>query len=238
VFESGRGHGVDKAHLRHLMMSMEIKNVGRQGVRFLGRNYYDDALYGYRNRVMIRYDLEDLSSILVYDRTGAKLLCEAVPTRKVHPVARISGTKDDMEALKQGIKHKGSLKKATEAIAREYVEGAPDLVAIPSTAQGTGHKAQGKKRKELPKAEAERIEAEAAEMKVLTLTHKRQEPVYMSEADRYEALLERDCTGEDLTLDEMQFMRYFEGTDIYKTLKDRFEFLRENWIAGEETQSI
>ena len=237
VFESGRGSGVDEEALRFLMMSMEIKNVGRQGIRFIGRNYYDDALYGYRDRVMIRYDLEDLSSILAYEKTGAKLLCKAKPTRQLHPVARISGTKDDMAAVKEGIKHKRSLKKATEAVAREYVEGAPELVAIPERVTSYELRVtsvKGKKSPVLPRAEAERIEAEAAQMKVLELKPKRQEPVYMSEADRYEALLERECKGEELALDEMTFMRYFEKTGVYKSLKERFEFLRELWIVGEE----
>lgn len=233
VCESGRGPGVDESALRYLMMSMEIKNVGRQGVRFLGRNYYDDALYGYRDRVLVRYDLEDLSTLYIYDVTGAKLICEARPTRQVHPVARISGTKDDMAALKEGIKHKRGLKKATERLAREYVEGAPELVAIPARIDDRPSDAkamEGRGRRNLPQAEAERIEREVAEMKVLELKPKNVEPVYLSEADRYEALLEAECRGEALSTDAMQFMRYFEGTDMYRTLKDRFEFLREEWL--------
>ena len=103
LLKSGRGSGVDKKALRFLMMSVEIKKVHRNGIRLLGRNYYDEALYGYEDRAMIRYDLEDLSTIYVYDKTGSKEICEAVPVRPVHPVAKLTGKKEDMELVKAGI---------------------------------------------------------------------------------------------------------------------------------------
>ena len=242
VFKSGKGPGVDEAALRYLMMSMEPKGVpGRNGIPFMGRHYYDEALYGYRDRVMIRYDMEDLSRILVYDRTGSKLLCEAEPVKKVHPIARISGTKDDLEALKEASRRNGSLKKDTVSGARAYLADAPELIALPerpsidSAAPSAG---KSKKPKVLPRGEAERIEAEAAKMKVLEL-HPKEETVYASEADRYEALLEMECMGHEPALDDMQFMRYFEKTDIYKSLRERFEFLQESWLMeaqGSETK--
>jgi len=244
VFASGKGPGVDEPALRFLMMSVEIKTVHRNGVTFMGRNYYDEALYGMRDRVMVRYDMEDLSRVLVYDVSGARLICEALPVRAVHPVARISGGKEDMALVKEGIRQKRGLKRETEMGARAYIAGSPQLVEIPR-AHGTRHTAQGEippgpplrkggdKLIEMPRGEAEKIEAEASQMKVLVLKPRIPDPIYMSEADRFEALLERECRGEELGIDEMQFMRYFEKTEVFDRLKDRFEFLRELWVAGD-----
>ncbi|MBW1666747.1 MAG: Mu transposase C-terminal domain-containing protein [Deltaproteobacteria bacterium] len=235
VWEAGKGPGVDERALRFLMMSMEPKAPpGRNGIRFMGRNYYDEALYGYKERVMIRYDLEDLSRIYVYEQKGSRLLCEAEAVEPVHPMAKLTGQKEDLALVKMGIERKRKLQKTTETVARSYVESAPSLVAIPERAkEGPGRK---KKPRALARAEAERIEAEASRMKVLELKPKKQEPVYMSEPDRYEALLERECRGEELSLDDMQFMRYFEKTKTFRQLKPRFESLQELWLAGPEEQ--
>jgi len=231
ILTSGRGPGIDDVALRFLMMSMGIKSVGRNGVRFNGRNYYDEALYGYGDRVLVRYDLEDLSEIYVYDQAGCKLLCAASPVEPVHPVARLLGTKDDVDAVKAGIELKRHLQKKTETSARAFVENAPDLVVLPFI-EKPSPKPKKEKPKALPRAEAEQIEREAAKMKVVDLTPRAPEQVWESESDRYEVLLERDCKGDELELDDMAWMRYYEKTKEYKMFKDRFEFLRELYIAG------
>ncbi|MFH1999576.1 MAG: Mu transposase C-terminal domain-containing protein [Planctomycetota bacterium] len=243
LLASGRGPGVDEEALRHLMMSMEVKNVHRNGITFMGRNYYDEALYGRRERVMIRYDMEDLSRALVYDVSGARLICEALPVRAVHPVARISGGKEDLALVKEGIRQKRALKRDTEKESRAYVEAAPHLVELPQGGDGFRFRStHPTERKDgvamLPRGEAERIEAEASKMKVLELKPRIPDPIYMSEADRFEALLERECGGEELDLDEMQYMRYFEKTEVYQSLKERFEFLRELWVAGGDGKEL
>jgi putative transposase len=216
-------------------MAIEIKTVHRMGISLFGRNFYDDALYGYRNRVTVRYDVCDLSSVLIYDASGSRLICEARPVRPVHPMARILGTEDDLNQVKEAIQHKRSLEKQTESFARAYVEQAPSLIpsqdldSFKTPAPLHSLKPAAK----MPRAEAEKIEAEAAKMTVLTFTPKA-DPVYMSEADRYEALLESACKGGELPLEDMTFMRYFETTAIYRTLKSRFAFLEELFIAGPE----
>ncbi len=237
VLLAGRGKGIDETALRFLMMSLDTKQVHRNGVKFNGRNYYDEALYGLKDRVMIRYDLEDLSSVYVYDKTGKNLICEAPALKPVHPVAKLTGNVEDIQAVKDGIRLKRSMKKQTESVARTYVENQPTLIEV----QGSGVKVQGsgpekprRKAITLPRAEAERIEIEASQMEVLEISPRDPEPMYMSEADRYEALMENECKGADLALDDMQFMRYFEKTKAYDELKDRFEFLREHFIAPEE----
>jgi putative transposase len=112
------------------MMSMEIKRVHRNGITFMGRNYYDEALYGLKERVMIRYDFDDLSRVFVYDITGSRLICEAPVIKQVHPMA-ILGGKEDMEAVKEGIRRKRSLAKLTIKVAKEQIRQAPALITIP-----------------------------------------------------------------------------------------------------------
>jgi len=236
IFAAGKGPGVNEETLRYLMMSMEIKTVQRNGVNFMGRWYYDESLYGYRDRVMIRYDLEDLSQVHVYDQTGKKLLCEAKALTPVHPMARLLGQPEDLAAVKEGIRLKRSLAKQTEAEARAWVADAPALIEVGcqrsevTEVLTTKTTKNTSKRIELPRAEAERIEAAAAKMTVIEFKPKA--PVYLSEADRYEALLEKECKGIEMDLDGMSFMRYYENTSGYREFKDRFEFLREIYIVG------
>ena len=65
VLENGRGEGVNIDTLDDLMMAREIKNIYRNGILFLKNNYYNDALFGYKKKVIIKYSLFDLSSIKV-----------------------------------------------------------------------------------------------------------------------------------------------------------------------------
>lgn len=233
VFTSGKGPGVDPDALRYLMMSMEIRTITRNGISFLGRDFYDPALYGLRDRALIRYDLEDLSSVLVYDITGRKLICTAEARQSVHPIARIAGTQDDLALVKEQIRQKRELKKQTESAARAYVMEAPALVQLPETVgrttQGGGN---GKLAKVicLPQGEAEHIEREAARMRVVPMKPK-EEPIFTSEIDRFESYLQRECTSNDLSPDEKAFMVYFKKTEAYPRFKDRLDFLKEHFLS-------
>ena len=146
-------------------------------------------------------------------------------------MARLMGTKEDVALLENEIKKKRRLEKETVAAVRSLAIP-PALVAIPEHCKTEASPAP----KMLTQGEAEHIEAEAAKMKVLELKPKTPDPLFITEPDRYEALLEKESKNPDaLSLDDMQFMRYFEKTEIYKEFRDRFEFVREFFIAGPET---
>lgn len=70
VFEAGCGEGVDIDMLDDLMMASDSRKIGRNGVRFLGNNYFAQELYGITEKVEIRYSLFDLSYIKVYTEKG------------------------------------------------------------------------------------------------------------------------------------------------------------------------
>ena len=52
---------INPRELDDLMLAQEIKTITSQGIRFLKSDYYNDALYGLRQKVIIKYSLFDLS---------------------------------------------------------------------------------------------------------------------------------------------------------------------------------
>ena len=117
VLESGKGEGVNLETLDDLMMAREIKKIYRNGILFLKNNYYDEALFGYKKEVIIKYSLFNLSSIKVYKLNG-EFLCEAKRVEAIHPLANYLGEAKDIEDLKQKTKLKKQLEKRTEL---EYI---------------------------------------------------------------------------------------------------------------------
>lgn len=117
VLESGKGEGVNLETLDDLMMAREIKKIYRNGILFLKNNYYDEALFGYKKEVIIKYSLFNLSSIKVYKLNG-EFLCEAKRVESIHPLANYLGEAKDIEDLKQRTKIKKQLEKRTE---QEYI---------------------------------------------------------------------------------------------------------------------
>lgn len=117
VLESGKGTGVNLETLDDLMMAREIKKIYRNGILFLKNNYYDEALFGYKKEVIIKYSLFNLSSIKVYKLNG-EFLCEAKRVESIHPLANYLGEAKDIEDLKQKTKIKKQLEKRTE---QEYI---------------------------------------------------------------------------------------------------------------------
>ena len=62
VLNEGKGDGVDIQKLDDLMLAQEVKTIHRNGIRFLKADYYNEALYGLRERIIIKYSLFDLSN--------------------------------------------------------------------------------------------------------------------------------------------------------------------------------
>ncbi len=71
--------------LDDLMMATTIKTVGRNGIRFLKADYFDEVLYGYRDKVKIKYSLFDLTKIKVYTIKN-EFLCVAHRVTLTHPL--------------------------------------------------------------------------------------------------------------------------------------------------------
>lgn len=214
LWEAGKGQGIDEAGLRYLMMTHEIKSIHRLGITLFGLNYYDEALYGYREKVSIRYDILDLSSIYVYSEDGADYICEARPVRSVHPVAKLTGNPLDLEAVKQGIQQGKRLKRGTEAEARQLAAEIGPW-NFPANVQ----------MEELPMspAQIEDVQAEAENTQVIYLDEKEPESdLIMSEGDAYERLVKKRAQGVALSAIEIELMADFEKSDSYKFMRDYY----------------
>jgi hypothetical protein len=102
------------------MMAQEVKTIGRNGIRFLKQDYFDDTLYGIRDKAIIKYSLFDLSYIKVYSMKG-EYLCKAHRVMPTHPMAVHLGDIKDMEDYKQKIVKQRKLRNKTIKAVRQYL---------------------------------------------------------------------------------------------------------------------
>ena len=116
IFNEGKGPGVDPNELIYLMMDREIKNVHRNGVTWLGWHWYDENLYGLKDKVVIRYSLSDLSQIYVFHKALPNGFVVARPIDPVHPMASESENPKDMEAVKEVYRLKNKVKNTTRKL--------------------------------------------------------------------------------------------------------------------------
>jgi len=103
------------------MMTRESRVIRQNGVHILGTNYNSPALYGRKHKVIIKYDLQDMSAIYVFDQHN-EFICKATPVEKCHPAAYILGTKEDQEKLVEHIEIKKHQEKEAGFLAREILE--------------------------------------------------------------------------------------------------------------------
>lgn len=248
VFAEEKGPGVDAAELHYLMMSMEIRSVQRNGIRFLGKNYYHPELYGRNHSVVIRYDLQDSSSVLVFDKNGA-FLCEAEQSDKIHPAAHALGSEDDQSKLKHQIELKKRLEKDASLYARDFLESEviPEHQRQMETLgiQGAETLLPGEIKKlpaALTKDDESKILAEYEDLKALNadmpadvvddeyVPEAVDETAHiwgtlqsMTEMDRYDKLVEFDVRGWLIPSHFRAFMAYYEKTPEYEKYQDYFD---------------
>ncbi len=114
IFNEGKGPGVDPLRLTYLMMDRKIKTVHRNGVTWLGWHWYNEVLYGLKDKVVIRYSYSDLSQIYIFYKN--EFLCTAKPIEPVHPMASESENPKDMEAVREAIRLKKKVKNTTKKL--------------------------------------------------------------------------------------------------------------------------
>ena len=111
---------INDNELDDLMLAQEIKTISSQGIRFLNSWYFNDALYGIRQKVIIKYSLFDLSYINIYTMSG-KFLCRADRITLTHPLAHYTGEIEDIEDYKQKIQKQKQLKNKTIKACKEFL---------------------------------------------------------------------------------------------------------------------
>ena len=120
VLESRERQNVDINQLDDLMLATEVKTIQRNGIRFLNCTYFDERLYGFKSKVLIKYNLFDLTSIKVYTTKG-EYLCTAQRVTETHPMAKLLGTVTDFEDYKQKIVKQRKLHKKTINSVKAYL---------------------------------------------------------------------------------------------------------------------
>lgn len=120
VLESRKQQNVDINLLDDLMLATEVKTIQRNGIRFLNCDYFDERLYGFKSKVLIKYNLFDLTSIKVYTTKG-EYLCTAGRVTETHPMAKLLGTVTDFEDYKQKIVKQRKLHKKTINAVKTYL---------------------------------------------------------------------------------------------------------------------
>ena len=112
VLENRKKQNIDKSLLDDLMLATEVKTIQRNGVRFLNCDYFDERLYGLRGKVLVKYNLFDLTNVKIFTPKG-EYLCTAERVTETHPMAKILGTVEDLEDYKQKIQKQQKLKRNT-----------------------------------------------------------------------------------------------------------------------------
>ena len=119
VLEERKRQNININLLDDLMLATEVKTIQRNGIRFLNCDYFDERLYGFKSKVLIKYNLFDLTSIKVYTTKG-EYLCTAGRVTETHPMAKLLGTVTDFEDYKQKIIKQRKLHKKTINAVKEY----------------------------------------------------------------------------------------------------------------------
>jgi len=237
AYAPGAGPGLTDAELLKLrlcMMHKRIRQIEQNGVSIFGRHYRHPFLHSLRHPVLVRYDDQDRRSVLIYDETGKRLICEATPVpNTVHPAAGILGTEEDKALLASELAYKKAIENQATASAREFL----DAVVLPETRQRMrlveAAKAEPAALPEPPAPNVKSIEAakSAARAKLdaaPAYVPPAQLPNIVTELDRYEYLFNvsvRD--GVDLREADADWMARYEQTEEYAACaRGRFEGLR------------
>lgn len=225
LFQTGRGPGVDQLELAELMMSVKVSTITKNGIQMFGRYYYEAPIYGRVDPVLVRYDRQDQSQILVYELSG-EFLCRALPKTGVHPAAKHLGTEEDVEILQQEIRTKQRIKSLTVGPARKLLNDVIMPEVQENLAQlGMLEGFSGGARKQLPapekiiKLDKEKFAREVAEGQRLQAEAQandfRDGLLALDASDRFEKLLELEAQGEELAEEWSGYMTFFLKTPEY-----------------------
>ena len=121
VLSERKRQNIDINTLDDLMLAKEVKTIQRNGIRFLNCDYFDERLYGFKSKVLIKYNLFDLTNIKVYTPKG-EYLCTAERVTETHPMAKLLGDVKDYEDYKQKIVRQRQLKKKTVESVKKYLK--------------------------------------------------------------------------------------------------------------------
>lgn len=200
---------IDENLLDDLMMAQEIKTIGRNGIRFLKADYFDEALYGIREKTVIKYSLFDLSYIKVYSMKG-EFICKANRVTETHPLANEMGDIKDIEDYKQKIEKQQKLRRKTIKAVKEHFK-IEDLDLIEKELLFEEIKPKIEPVKEI-QTKPEKEAKKEFEPKVKTSIMAR--PIFKNNYERYEWHMKNGCICND---DRVWLAKYIQS-DEYKEI--------------------
>jgi len=206
VFESREKQNIDINKLDDLMMAHEIKTINRNGIRFLNTDYNNDALYGLRDRVMIRYSLFDLSKIKVYSTRG-EYLCTAKRVTSTHPMAYHLGSVKDLEDFSRKIKKPQQLRNRTLRTIKKYLPKEDIKFLETQMIENSIEEAKTNSPFEIKKNK--KTENKKTETEYII-----EKPVFANNYQRFEYLMEYGCTS----VEERRWLADYKNSDEYRLL--------------------
>jgi putative transposase len=202
---------IDENLLDDLMMAQEIKSIGRNGIRFLKADYFDEALYGIKEKTVIKYSLFDLSYIKVYSMKG-EFICKAKRVTETHPLASQMGDIKDIEDYKHKIEKQAKLRRKTIKAVKEHFN-IEDLDLIEKELFSDIELPQKESIKTIT-IKPEPPKEQKFEPKVKTSIVAR--PIFKSAYERYEWHMQNGCINNDDRTWLINYMKSDEFNEIYK----------------------
>ena len=190
---------INPRELDDLMLAQEVKTITSQGIRFLKSDYYNNALYGLRQKVIIKYSLFDLSYINVYTISG-KFLCKAERITLTHPLAHYTGEINDIEDYKQKIQKQKQLKNKTIKACKEFLN-IEDLEILECEMADCEQRAERSADPFIASDQADKDEEIYLPPKIKKEKPGKYNPavrpLFKTSRERYEYLMEHGCTCND-----------------------------------------
>ncbi len=191
---------INKEILDDLMMKTECRTINKHGITFLNMHYRSEAIIGIRDKVNIRYSLFDLSKIHVYSTKG-EFLCVAHRVQKVHPMARVLGTVKDIEEYKQQYKKQQQFKnKLIKQVKKTFPKEEIQLLGIEKEPILKIEQFDEKPKKEKKKTPREQ---------------QMNKPIFSSNYEKYEWLMQNGCTNSDDRNWLTKYIRSDEYLNLY-----------------------
>ena len=199
VLNSVRKQDINKSALDYLMMKTESRTINKHGITFLGMHYRSDVILGLRDKVYVRYSLFDLSKVHVYSMKG-EFLCVAHRVQKVHPMANVLGTVRDMEEYKQQYQRQQKIKsRLVKQIKKTFTKDELQVLEIEPE----------------PVLEIEEQPKPKRERKQTPRELQMNVPMFNSNYEKYEWLMENGCTNPEQRKWLADYIRSDEYINIY-----------------------
>ena len=215
VLDEIKKQNIDEKNLDDLMMAQEIKTIGRNGIRFLKADYFDEELYGIKEKAIIKYSLFDLSYIKVYTLKG-EFICKANRVTETHPLATQMGDIKDIEDYKHKIEKQAKLRKKTIKAVKEHFN-INDIDLIEKELLELGEMKEcgcsnNKKVEEIILTPDSNKEQKFLPKLKTNITAR---PIFKNNYERYEWHMQNGCVGSDDRKWLADYIKSEEFKDIY-----------------------